>query len=90
MDNKQNYRTLEPWEEITLKHVSAIIGEIIGAGCSYSILMERISDMMLELSYWDTPNNDDNEINPVWNSSNFEESHKQDYSLPREYEEIPY
>lgn len=69
MNNGYNYRTLNPWEQTALEHLSAMIGEIIGAGFEDpSCLMERVSNMVLELSYWDTPDksvsdltdNDDN------------------------------
>ena len=69
MNNGYNYRTLNPWEQTALEHLSAMIGEIIGAGFEDpNCLMERVSNMVLELSYWDTPDksvsdltdNDDN------------------------------
>jgi len=58
--NGYNYRTLNPWEQTALEHLSAMIGEIIGAGFENpSHLIDRVNDMVLEISYWDTPNNCD-------------------------------
>ncbi|MEQ9667890.1 hypothetical protein [Coleofasciculus sp. G2-EDA-02] len=68
-NNGYNYRTLNPWEQTALEHLSAIIGEIIGAGYQDpSCLMERVSDMVLEISYWDTPDNHDDSIDNLPNN----------------------
>ncbi|MEQ9667752.1 hypothetical protein [Coleofasciculus sp. G2-EDA-02] len=70
MHNGYNYRTLNPWEQTALEHLSAIIGEIIGAGFEDpSCLMERVSDMVLELSYWDTPNNHNDSVSNLPNNA---------------------
>ena len=60
--NGYNYRTLtlNPWEQVALEHLSAMIGEIIGAGFDNpSHLIDRVNDMVLDLSNWDTPDNCD-------------------------------
>jgi hypothetical protein len=63
------YRALNPWEQTALEHLSAIIGEIICAGYQDpSCLMERVSDMVLEISYWDTPDNHDDSIDNLPNN----------------------
>ncbi|MEQ8756062.1 MAG: hypothetical protein RID09_21470 [Coleofasciculus sp. G1-WW12-02] len=70
MHNGYNYRTLNPWEQTALEHLSAMIGEIIGAGFEDpSCLMERVSNMVLELSYWDTPNNHDDSVTNLPNNA---------------------
>ncbi|MEQ9669640.1 hypothetical protein [Coleofasciculus sp. G2-EDA-02] len=69
MHNGYNYRTLNPWEQTALEHLSAIIGEIICAGYQDpSCLMERVSDMVLEISYWDTPDNHNDSIDNLPNN----------------------
>lgn len=68
MNNGYNYRTLNPWEQTALEHLSAIIGEIIGAGFDNpNNLIDRVSDMVLDLSNWDTPDNCDEEITEILN-----------------------
>ncbi|MEQ8464429.1 hypothetical protein [Coleofasciculus sp. E1-EBD-02] len=69
-NNGYNYRTLNPWEQIALEHLSALIGEIIGAGFDNpNNLIDRVSDMVLDLSNWDTPDNCDEEIKEIFDTS---------------------
>ncbi|EDX73150.1 hypothetical protein MC7420_4397 [Coleofasciculus chthonoplastes PCC 7420] len=71
MNNGYNYRTLNPWEQIALEHLSAIIGEIIGAGFDNpENLTERISDLVIELTCWNISDCDEEimeifDINPA-------------------------
>lgn len=74
MHNGYNYRTLNPWEQIALEHLSAIIGEIVGAGFENpETLTDRISDLIIEVTCWSA--SDCNEeiteiLNGHWNTPN--------------------
>jgi hypothetical protein len=67
--NGYNYRTLNPWEQIGLEHLSAIIGEIIGAGFENpETLTNRISDLIIELTCWSASDCDE-EIREIFDTS---------------------
>jgi len=69
-----NYRTLNPWEQTALEHLSAIIGEVIGAGFENpNNLIDRISDMVLDLSNWDE------EIAETLDPSPYSDNHQPKY-----------
>jgi hypothetical protein len=89
--NGYNYRTLNPWEQTALEHLSAIIGEIIGAGFeSPNNLIDRVSDMVLDLSNWDTPDNCDEEIAEILDASPNSDTQQPNLSeeLEKGYEDI--
>ena len=68
--NGYNYRTLNPWEQTALEHLSAMIGEIIGGGFEDpNCLMERVNDMVLELSYWKDATNINYETTNIYRVS---------------------
>ncbi|MEQ9667753.1 hypothetical protein [Coleofasciculus sp. G2-EDA-02] len=79
--NEYNYRTLNHWEQKELEHLSAMIGSaMIGEIMSASLedpscLMERVSNMILKLSYWNTEG--DQKINHAWEPTS-RENQKQD------------
>jgi len=79
-NNGYNYRTLNPWEQTALEHLSAMIGEIIGAGFDNpNNLIDRVSNMVSELSYWNTQDNwneeiTDEEITEILDASPYSDS----------------
>jgi hypothetical protein len=67
--NGYDYRTLNPWEQIALEHLSAMIGEIISAGIENpETLTNRISDLIIELTCWSASDCEE-EIREIFDTS---------------------